>query len=119
MSDTLSGRSVTTVVFDIGETLIDETGMWTRAALAAGVTPLTLMGVLGGLIARGEHHNEAWGILGVEHPSSTWNDDDWYPDALPCLDRLRAAGFRVCGPGACGTGAGGAGTCGIGTCGTD
>jgi HAD superfamily hydrolase (TIGR01509 family) len=25
--------------------------------------------------------------------------DDWYPDARPCLERLRAAGYRVC---ACG-----------------
>ena len=39
------------VVFDVGETLIDESGMWERAADAAGVPRFTLMGVLGGLAA--------------------------------------------------------------------
>jgi FMN phosphatase YigB (HAD superfamily) len=86
---------VTAVVFDVGETLIDETGMWERAAHAAGVPAFTLMGVLGGLAARGEQHNRAWEILGVEHPASTWNGDEFYADALPCLDRLRDGGFRV------------------------
>ena len=42
--------AVEAVVFDIGETLIDETMMWTRAAANAGVTPFTLMGVLGATI---------------------------------------------------------------------
>ena len=83
------------VVFDVGETLIDETGMWERAADVAGVPRFTLMGVLGGLAARGEHHNRVWSILGVEHQASTWSADELYPDALPCLDRLRAAGYRV------------------------
>jgi len=86
-------------VFDVGETLVDETQMWTRAAENAGVTPFTLMGVLGGLIARGEHHDNAWAILGVEHPEGTWTMDDWYPDALQCIARLREAGVRVCASG--------------------
>lgn len=83
------------VVFDVGETLVDETGMWERAADVAGVPRFTLMGVLGGLAARGEHHNRAWEILGVEHPASTWRPEDFYPDALPCLDALRSRGFLV------------------------
>jgi HAD superfamily hydrolase (TIGR01509 family) len=87
--------TVTAVVFDVGETLVDETGMWERAADVAGVPRFTLMGVLGGLAARGEHHDGAWGILGVEHPASTWNGEDFYPDALPCLRRLRDGGYRV------------------------
>jgi phosphoglycolate phosphatase-like HAD superfamily hydrolase len=91
--------AVEAVVFDIGETLVDETMMWTRAAANAGVTPFTLMGVLGATIERGIHHNEAWGILGVEHPEGTWVDEDWYPDAVPCIERLREAGYRVCAVG--------------------
>jgi HAD superfamily hydrolase (TIGR01509 family) len=87
--------AVEVVVFDVGETLVDETGMWERAAAAAGVTRFTLMGVLGGLAARGEHHNRAWEILEVEHPASTWEQSDFYPDALPCLVRLRDAGLRI------------------------
>jgi HAD superfamily hydrolase (TIGR01509 family) len=87
--------AVRAVIFDVGETLIDESGMWERAADAAGVPHFTLMGVLGGLAARGEHHTRTWELLGVEPPESTWNEDDFYPDALPCIGRLRAAGLRV------------------------
>ncbi len=83
------------VVFDVGETLIDETGMWERAADVAGVPRFTLMGVLGGLAARGEHHNDVWEILGVEHPPSAWAPEDFYPDALPCLRALRQTGLLV------------------------
>jgi FMN phosphatase YigB (HAD superfamily) len=90
---------VEAVVFDVGETLVDETMMWTRAATNAGVTPFTLMGVLGATIERGIDHNETWGILGVEHPAGTWVDEDWYPDAVPCIERLREAGYRVCAVG--------------------
>jgi FMN phosphatase YigB (HAD superfamily) len=90
---------VEAVVFDIGETLIDETMMWTRAAGVAGVTPFTLMGVLGGMIAQDRHHNDTWDVLGVEHPAANWDDADWYPDAGPCIERLRSAGYRVCAVG--------------------
>jgi HAD superfamily hydrolase (TIGR01509 family) len=83
------------VVFDVGETLVDETGMWGRAADAAGVPRFTLMGVLGGLAARGESHSNAWEILAVEWPPSTWTEDEFYPDALPCLNRLRSHGLLV------------------------
>ncbi len=89
------GVVVRAVVFDVGETLVDETGMWERAADVAGVPRFTLMGVLGGLAARGEHHSDAWELLGVEHPASTWEPADFYPDALPCLDALRAQGLLV------------------------
>jgi HAD superfamily hydrolase (TIGR01509 family) len=86
---------VTAVVSDIGETLVDETGMWERAADAAGVPRFTLMGALGGLAARGEHHDRVWQLLGVAQPATTWLADELYPDALPCLDALRSAGLRV------------------------
>jgi FMN phosphatase YigB (HAD superfamily) len=87
--------AVRAVFFDVGETLVDETGMWERAADAARVPRFTLMGVLGGLAARGEHHSQVWEILGVERPHSSWGRDDFYADALPCLDRLRSEGLLV------------------------
>ena len=83
------------VVFDVGETLVDETGMWERAADAACVPRFTLMGVLGGLAARGEDHNLTWPLLGIEQPASSWTVDDLYDDAVPALDALRARGLRV------------------------
>jgi HAD superfamily hydrolase (TIGR01509 family) len=86
---------VSAIVFDIGETLVDETGMWERAADACGVPRFTLMGVLGGLAARGEHHSRVWSLLGVDQPHSTWTDDDFYDDALPTVAALRERGVTV------------------------
>jgi HAD superfamily hydrolase (TIGR01509 family) len=83
------------VVFDVGETLFDETGIWERAADRAGQPPFTLMGVLGGLAARGEHHDRVWEVLGVERASSMFRSDEFYPDALPCLAELRSRGLLV------------------------
>ena len=87
--------AVKAVVFDVGETLADETRLWERAADAAGVPRFTLMGIVGGLAARGEHHRRAWELLGVVRPSVTWDAEDFYPDALPCLAALRRCGVRV------------------------
>jgi HAD superfamily hydrolase (TIGR01509 family) len=86
---------VSAVVFDVGETLIDETRMWERAADAAGVPRFTLMGVIGGLAARGEHHARVWNVLGVEQPSPQWGGVEFYPDALRCLAALRLRGVSV------------------------
>lgn len=83
------------MVFDAGETLVDETGLWQRAADRAGVPRFTLMATLGGLIARGEGHNRVWELLGVEKPASMFDLGDFYPDALPCLAEVRSHGLRV------------------------
>src|SRR5439155_4905481 len=76
------------VVFDVGETLLDETALWESAADAAHVPRFTLMGVLGGLAARGEPHSNVWEILGVERPATSWPGDGFYADALPALRQL-------------------------------
>ena len=83
------------VCFDAGETLVDETGLWQRAADLAGVPRFTLMGTLGGLITRGERHSSVWDLLGVERPLADFEPADFYPDALPCLAGLRSLGLRV------------------------
>ena len=83
------------VVFDVGETLLDETGIWERAAGTAGVPRFTVMGILGGLAARRERHSKVWELLGVERPSSMFEAHEFYPDALPCLAALRSHGLRV------------------------
>ena len=83
------------VWFDAGETLVDETGLWERAADAAGVPRFTLMGTLGGLITRGQHHSQVWELLGVERAASMFEPEDFYDDALPCLAELRGRGLRV------------------------
>ena len=87
--------AVKAIVFDVGETLLDETALWESAADAAGVPRFTLMGVLGGLAARGEVHSRVWEILGVERPQSSWPGDGFYPDAVPTLRTLRERGLVV------------------------
>jgi FMN phosphatase YigB (HAD superfamily) len=86
--------AVEAIVFDIGETLIDETNAWQLAAEAVGVPAFTVMGVLGGLAARGEHHTRVWEILDVPPPRARFTVGDFYDDALPCLKRLRES-YRV------------------------
>jgi len=77
--------------------LIDETSIWESIALACDIPRLTLMAVLGGVIARGEPHWRVFDLLGVQPPRllRPFTRDDLYPDALACLARLRAAGYRV------------------------
>lgn len=42
-------RGIRCVVFDVGETLVDESRLWADMAQQAGITPFTLCGVLGAL----------------------------------------------------------------------
>ena len=90
-------NEVRAVVFDVGETLIDETRMWTARARSAGVTPFTLMGLIGALIERGQDHRNVWTILETDSPtmSPPICAEDFYPDALDCLHRVKRAGFTV------------------------
>lgn len=85
------------MVFDVGETLVDETRHWTDLALRAGVTPLTLCAVLGSLIERGESHARLWDVLGVNRPQAPARVEttDLYEDALDCVAAARRAGLSV------------------------
>jgi FMN phosphatase YigB (HAD superfamily) len=82
-------------VFDAGETLFDETRLWSQVAADAGVPAFTFMGVLGGLVVRGEHHRRVWEVLGIDAPPGELSSADFYPDALACLGRLRAKEYLV------------------------
>lgn len=89
---------VKAVFFDVGETLIDETRLWASVADFHGIPRLTLMGVLGGVIARRQHHREVHELLAPGRPHAPWPDiepGDFYPDALPCLAECQAAGWVV------------------------
>jgi HAD superfamily hydrolase (TIGR01549 family) len=86
---------VTAIVFDVGETLVDETRDWEAAADACGVPRFTLMALVGAAISRGESHRRAFEWLGVDHVPSGFTEGDLYPDALPALRGLRERGIRV------------------------
>ena len=88
------------VFFDVGETLVDERAYWRSVAGLAGVPEHVLWAALGVTIERGEDHTALFRHLGLERPAEvddvvTYDVGDLYPDALPCLERLRDAGYRV------------------------
>ena len=83
------------VVFDVGETLVDETSLWEHVADACGVPRFTLMALVGAAIVRGESHLAAFERLGVEPPRDGRSFDVLYPDTLPCLRALRERGLWV------------------------
>ena len=92
--------AIRAVFFDVGETLVDEERYWREVARAAGLGPHVVWAALGKTIERGEEHRELWLHLGVERPTNVWettvySDEDLYPDALECLERLRSCGKLV------------------------
>jgi HAD superfamily hydrolase (TIGR01549 family) len=90
--------AVKAVFFDVGETLVDETRYWAEHARRLGVSPHVVWAALGATIARGDHYRQVFELLGREPPAQEVvydYDGDLYPDALPCLERLRAAGYFV------------------------
>jgi FMN phosphatase YigB (HAD superfamily) len=88
--------TVEAVVFDVGETLADETRVWAEIADELGVPRFTFAGVIGGLAARGEPHQRVYDLLGVEpRAGGRFEPGDLYDDARPCLAELRRRGFRL------------------------
>jgi FMN phosphatase YigB (HAD superfamily) len=99
---------VDAVVFDVGETLVDETRVWGQWADWLGVPRLTFMAALGAVIERGGNHREVFELFqpgidvdaearrhGVAGRSDLVSLDDLYPDALECLRALAADGYRL------------------------
>ena len=93
------------VCLDVGETLVDETRVWTCWAEALGETPLTFMAAMGAVLARGGDFRDTFEFLGYPdwerlRPQFTaayggFRESDLYPDARPAIDAIRAAGYRV------------------------
>jgi HAD superfamily hydrolase (TIGR01549 family) len=102
---------IAAVAFDVGETLIDESRIWTRWADRLGVTPLTMLGVLGAMAALDRPHMDAFHVLrpgiDIEAELSRWraddpdglrenfDADDLYGDVRTCFAALRAARRKV------------------------
>lgn len=96
------------VVFDVGETLVDETRHWGDWADWLAVPRLTFFAAFGAVVERGWHHRRVFDVVrpGLDLAAEqarraaagwryTLEPGDFYPDALPCLSVLRAAGIRV------------------------
>ncbi|MGH2454668.1 MAG: HAD family hydrolase, partial [Candidatus Limnocylindria bacterium] len=92
---------------DVGETLIDETRVWSVWADELGIPRLTFMAALGAAVARGGQHGDVFGAFGlspgewrarlpaVEARYGGFREQDLYPDARRALAALDEAGYRV------------------------
>src|SRR5438477_2785972 len=99
---------IKSVVFDLGETLICEDRMWAGWAAYLGVPVNTFREALNDVIASGEHHRKVFDRFrpGFDFEAARrerhaggdnyrFTEGDLYPDARPCLQALRAAGYRI------------------------
>jgi HAD superfamily hydrolase (TIGR01549 family) len=96
------------VVFDVGETLVDETRQWSLWADWLNVPRLTFLAAFGAVLERGEHHRRVFDYFapGINVEEMVRNREsrglgykielqDFYPDALPCLMDIRERGYLV------------------------
>ena len=96
------------VVFDVGETLVDETRSWAGWADHMGVPHFTFFAAMGIVVARGWHHRRVFDLVrpGFDHEAAAaerraggwtyhFKPSDFYPDALPCLKDLQARGLII------------------------
>jgi HAD superfamily hydrolase (TIGR01549 family) len=96
------------IVFDVGETLVDESRVWGEWADWLGVTRLAFFAALGAVIAGRKHHSEVYALVRpgidvarerqVREEQGTMTRieaRDLYRDAIPTLMRLRAMGLRI------------------------
>ena len=107
----MSVPEVKVLVFDVGETLIDESRLWLRWAKRLNLPPLTFLGVLGGCAALGRNYADAFDLVrpgidvdaeeiqwAIDEPDSLrsgFDSDDLYSDVLPALTALRQCGVRL------------------------
>ncbi|WP_412749653.1 HAD family hydrolase [Krasilnikovia sp. M28-CT-15] len=99
---------MSTVVFDFGETLVDETTQWSTWASWLGVPPFTLMATLGGLLERGRPFKEVFRLFDptfdideeIERrrtlgDSVPLDRTTLHHDVAPTMDHLASAGYRL------------------------
>jgi len=93
------------VCLDVGETLIDETRVWSLWADELGIPRLTFLAALGAVIERGGEYRDVFPMFGaddwqlrlpsVERAYGGFADHDLYPDALRAIAGLNEAGYRL------------------------
>lgn len=99
------------MVFDVGETLIDETRIFARWADRFGVPHMAFFGTIGGVIASGGTLTDGFRLLvpgfDLAAESARWREEDpegerehfgegdLYPDVRPALAAMREAGLGL------------------------
>ncbi|WP_028647568.1 HAD family hydrolase [Nocardiopsis sp. CNT312] len=103
--------AIRTAVFDVGETLVDETRIFERWADRLGVPRMAFFGTIGGVIATGGTLAEAFRLVvpgfDLELESARWREEepegerehfgeaDLYPDVRPAFAVMRGAGLSL------------------------
>jgi HAD superfamily hydrolase (TIGR01549 family) len=100
--------TIKAVFFDVGETLVNEERQWGLWADWLGVTRLTFFAAMGAVIAQNQHHSKVFEIIqpgfdrqaaNLERQHAGIPDElqlsDFYSDAIPCLQALKASGYKV------------------------
>ena len=101
-------RGLKAVVFDAGETLVNESRLWCAWADWLRVPHHVLFAALGAVIEKGEHHHRVFELLRPGFDLARAREQrcrqgapdriepaDLYPDAAPCLNALKHGGLRV------------------------
>ena len=99
------------MVFDVGETLVDETRIFARWADRFGVPHMAFFGTIGGVLASGGTITDAFRLLvpgfDLAAESARWRAEDpdgerehfgerdLYPDVRPAFKALREAGLSL------------------------
>ncbi|WP_221308336.1 HAD family hydrolase [Nocardiopsis mwathae] len=102
---------IRSVVFDVGETLIDETRIFARWADRLGVPRLAFFGLMGGMLTQGRELTDAFRAVkpgfDLDAESAAWraeephslresfDEGDLYPDVRPALAALRGMGLQL------------------------
>ena len=99
---------ISTVVFDVGECLVDESREYGTWADWLGVPRHTFSAVFGSVIAKGLDYRETFQVLRpgfdldkarqerADAGKPEWfGEDDLYPDVRPALNQLRADGLWI------------------------
>jgi FMN phosphatase YigB (HAD superfamily) len=93
------------VVLDVGETIIEESRIWSTWADELGIPRMTLMCAIGAIIARGGQYRDVLDYFSaddwrthhevVHAKVGGFRPDDLYPDTLSSIAGLRERGYRV------------------------
>ena len=99
---------IRSVVFDVGETLLDDTSEWGRWADWIGVPRHTFSAVMGAIVMKGRDNGQTFEYFrpGFDLPAERQkredagcgehiSETDLYPDVRPALLALREAGYWV------------------------
>ncbi len=93
------------ICLDVGETLIDETRVWSIWADILSIPRLTFMAAFGAAVQRGFEHSDVFSMVRrpdwrdllprVQEAYGGFHAQDLYPDAMRSMDALRAQGYHL------------------------